>query len=177
MISKVNSLFNSITYRLGSTIIDPGDVQDWAGVNHVLLTHTHFDHIYGLNDLWNTNHRIRVYTNLFGHNALLDSRLNLSKYYGDPFIFSHPNNIVVVNDNETVALGDGSTAQAVFTPGHNDSCITWIIDNQLFTGDAYIPGTKVVTNLPGADRKTAMESISQILKLAEERTICPGHKV
>lgn len=177
MQSKVNSLFNSITYRLGSTVIDPGDMQDWAGVSNVLLTHAHFDHIYGLNDLWETNNEIKVYTNHAGYRALLNSKLNLSRYHGEPFTFDHPDNIKVVADCENVTLDNGITAQAFFTPGHNDSCITWLIDDMLFTGDAYIPGIKVVTNLPGADRDKAANSIERIIRLIDNHIVCPGHQI
>lgn len=175
--SRVNSLFSSVTYRLGSTVIDPGDTQNWNGVREVLLTHVHFDHIYGLNDLWETNSTIKVYTNQAGYRALLDARLNLSKYHGEPFTFGHPDSIVMVDDNQAIILGDGLTARAVFTPGHNDSCITWLIGDMMFTGDAYIPGIKVVTNLPGANRDKASKSAELILELAAHKTIFPGHQV
>lgn len=50
--SHINLLFNSITYGLDGNIIDPGDVWDgFENVYKVLLTHAHFDHIYGLNEL------------------------------------------------------------------------------------------------------------------------------
>ncbi len=175
--SKVNSLFNSVTYRLGSTVIDPGDKQDWRGIEHVLLTHSHFDHIYGLNSLWEENHLTKIYTNQYGYRALLDPKINLSKYYGEPFTFNHPDNIVIVNDKDIINIGYGLTAQAIFTPGHNDSCITWMVGDLLFTGDSYIPGMKVVTNLPGVDRVKASESINLITELAIGSTIYPGHKI
>lgn len=177
MKSKINSLFNSVIYRFGSVIVDPGDVQDWTGVEHVLLTHAHFDHIYGLNSLWEANQKIYVYTNQSGYNALLDPKLNLSKYHGLPFTFNHLDNIVIVKDNEMVKFGEGLIAQAIFTPGHNASCITWIVGKQIFTGDAYIPGIKVVSNLPGANKVKAAESIDRILELSEGRIIYPGHMI
>lgn len=177
MRSRVNSLFASITYFVGHAVVDPGDTQEWSGIDKVLLTHTHFDHIYGLNTLWEVNREIKVYTNFSGRKALLDPKLNLSKYQGDPFIFDHPENIIVVEDMEIVDINKELKAQAVFTPGHNDSCITWIVGNLLFTGDAYIPGIKVVTNLPGADKEKAARSIDRILKLTEGREICPGHQI
>ena len=63
------------------------------------------------------------------------------------------------------------------TPGHNPGCITWAIGDAVFTGDAYIPGIKTVTNLPGADKALAAQSELSILKLAEGKQIFPGHKI
>lgn len=45
----------------------------------------------------------------------------------------------------------------------------------MFTGDAYIPGVKVVTKLPKGNRKLAAESIERIESLAKGKNICPGH--
>ena len=63
----------------------------------------------------------------------------------------------------------------VATPGHELGCLTFYTGDYIFTGDAYIPGVKVVTKLPGGDRALAAESVEKILRLAEGKTICPGH--
>ena len=50
-------------------------------------------------------------------------------------------------------------------------------DDALFTGDAYIPGVRVVTNLPYGDKHLSASSVEKILALADGHTICPGHDV
>ncbi len=173
----VNALFNSVTYRIGCALVDAGDVwEGFRGVGAVLLTHGHFDHIYGLDEVMRLSPEARVHTNEAGRGMLLDAKRNLSQYHGTPFVFTHPERIVVVRDGWEVELGGGLKARAVFTPGHNPSCITWVVGGALFTGDAYIPGLKTVTNLPGGDRRQAEESLKRIAELSEGRTICPGHK-
>lgn len=174
----INRVFSSVSYRIGQVLLDPGD--EWTGflgVGAVMLTHAHFDHIYGLNKVIELNPGVRVCTNESGRQSLLDGRKNLSHYHGEPFVIQHPEQIMVVNDGEAVDLGNGLTAQAVFTPGHNPSCITWLIGDSLFTGDSYIPGVKTVTNLPGGNKPQATESEKLILSLAQNRTIFPGHMV
>lgn len=172
------SLFNSVSYRLEDFIVDPGDI--WEGfedVATVLLTHAHFDHIYGLNELMKISPGAMIYTNEFGREMLLDARKNLSFYHETPFVFEHPESIIIVNDGDEIKLGNGLTAKAVFTPGHNPSCITWIIDDAIFTGDSYIPGIKTITNLPRGNKIQAIESENLIKRLAVGKTIYPGHKV
>lgn len=180
MITKtyINSLFNSSAYRIADAFIDPGD--EWDGFNvvsAVLLTHAHFDHIYGLNRLLEINPKATVYTNEHGRKMLLDDKLNMSRYHEIPFVFNYPERIATVKDGDEIRLEDDLMAKAIFTPGHNPSCITWIIDDNLFTGDSYIPDVKTVTNLPGGNKKYAQESETLIIKLAKGRTIYPGHKV
>lgn len=158
--------------------IDTGDANIcMTKIYWVLLTHAHFDHIYGLNKVVQLNPQVRIYTNESGREMLLNARKNLSFYHESPFVVSDPSRIVTVEDGEDVCIGDGLTAKAIFTPGHNPSCITWLIEDCLFTGDSYIPGLKTVTNLPGGNKKQAEESIALIKRLSVGRTIYPGHKV
>lgn len=175
---QVNSIFNSISYRVGSTLLDPGD--EWEGfenVEAVLLTHAHFDHIYGLNRVVELNPCVKVFTNSAGKEMLLNSKKNLSFYLELPFVFNYPNNIIVIEDGAEVFALDEIIAKAIHTPGHNPSCITWLIGNNLFTGDSYIPGIQVVTNLPNASKQQALESENNIINLSVNYIIYPGHKI
>lgn len=174
-----NKIYNSVSYRIGTNVIcDPGN--EWEGfqdVATVLLTHAHFDHIYGLNRVVELNPHVRIYTNESGREMLLNSKKNLSFYHESPFVISESAHIITVDDGTTLELGEGMTAKAIFTPGHNPSCITWIIEDCLFTGDAYIPDIKTVTNLPGGNKTQSKHSIKIIKELAIGRTIYPGHIV
>lgn len=176
--SNINSLFNSVSYRLATTLIDVGDI--WSGykeVDIVLLSHAHFDHIYGLNELLKISQSVKVYTNKYGKEMLLNARKNMSFYHETPFVFENAENIFIVEDGDKIDLGNGLKAQAIFTPGHNPSCITWVIDNAIFTGDSYIPGIKTVTNLPGGNKVQAIESENLIKRLSIGKTIYPGHRI
>lgn len=180
---EVNTVFTSCTWVLdGGWIVDCGDVGPLlpllsGPVQGVLLTHGHFDHIYGLNELCQRFPEARVYCSAWAREQLLNAKLNISFYRETPFTFAYPERIVVVRDGDTVDLGDGNVVTAVETPGHTPGCITWMTDEALFTGDAYIPGVRVVTNLPHGDRAMAARSVEKILGLAVGRTICPGHDV
>lgn len=184
----INSFFNSCTYVIDSSIndvwiVDCGDFEpllsliEGKNLNGVLLTHAHFDHIYGLNELLRKHPDTLVYTNESGKEALLDERKNMSLYLETPFVFEYPDNIMVVNDDDVIELSDGLKVKVMATPGHHPSCITYIIGNAIFTGDSYIPGTKVVTNLPNGNNIQAQDSIEKILLISECRTIYPGHHV
>lgn len=178
LLFHVNILFNSISYRFDSCLIDPGDVwSEFCNTNCILLTHAHFDHIYGLNELMKTSPDALVYTNDIGREMLLNAKKNMSYYHETPFVFEYPDLVKVVNDGDEIDIGNGVLAKAVFTPGHNPSCITWVIDGMVFTGDSYIPDIKTVINLPGSNKQQAMESEKLILKLAKNRVIYPGHAV
>ena len=185
MVSQVvNSFFSSCAYVLdGKYVVDCGDVEpllplikgrDFKGV---LLTHGHFDHIYGLNELCAAHPEAKVYCSPWTMRQLLDEKLNISFYHEMPFVFAYPERVVLVADGDQIDLGDGTMITAVCTPGHHPGCITWMTDDALFTGDACIPGVKVVTKLPLGDRRVAAQSLALIESLATGRTIYPGHSV
>lgn len=183
----VNTFFTSCTYVLsdgGSKwLVDCGDVEpllpllEGRAVNGVLLTHAHFDHIYGLNELLRRFPDVLVYTNGCGRDTLLDARKNMSLYHETPFVFEHPNNIIIVDDGDEIELSAGLKAKAVSTPGHHPSCLTFVVDKAIFTGDSYIPGAKVVTNLPKGNKSQALESLERIMEMARGRTVYPGHYI
>ena len=181
----INELFTSCAWVLdGRWLVDCGDVEpllpllDGESLQGVLLTHGHFDHIHGLNDLCSRFPQVRVYCSEWAREQLLDAKLNLSYYHDTPFEFAYPERIVVVDDGTPIELGGGNRATAVATPGHTPGCITWMTDDALFTGDAYIPGVRVVTNLPYGNKRLAAQAVEKIIALADEgRTICAGHDV
>ena len=188
----VNSVFTSKTYILtqeGSRsiwLIDCGDVSPIVDmlssmggafiIKGVLLTHVHYDHIYGLPRLTEKFPSLRVYTNEYGKKALTDIRLNYSKYHNDPIVYESEN-VVTCDEGAVIELFDGVQAKVYHTPGHNPSCLTYEVGDYLFTGDAYIPGIKVVTTFKGGDKVKAAESVERILQLAEGKTVCAGHEV
>ena len=189
----VNTVFTSRTYIItcGDSdkcwIVDCGDVEPLMEkisglIGHsfkicgVLLTHAHYDHIYGLPLLTEMFPEVRIYTNDMGRKALANERINMSRYHEDPINFES-DNVMVLGDGDVIDLTNGVKALAHYTPGHNPSCLTFEVGDYLFTGDAYIPGVAVVTNLPGGDKVLAVQSVERIKMLAEGKIICPGHEV
>ena len=189
----VNSVFTSRTYILTQEgcssvwLVDCGDVPpivdmlsslggDSSMIKGVLLTHVHYDHIYGLPRLKEKFSSLRVYTNEYGKKALTDIRLNYSKYHNDPIVYESEN-VKTCDEGAVIDLFDGVQAKVYHTPGHNPSCLTYEVGDYLFTGDAYIPGIKVVTTFKGGDKVKAAESVERIHRLAEGKTVCAGHEV
>lgn len=184
----VNTFFTSCSYvfeaRKGDVwLVDCGDVEpllpllEGKNLAGILLTHAHFDHIYGLNELVQRFPDVLVYTNECGKETLLDARKNMSFYHETPFVFDYPEQIRLVDNGDEIDIAEGVKAKVVATPGHHPSCLTYIVGDAIFTGDSYIPGTKVVTNLPKGNKLQAQESIDKILHLAKGLTIYPGHYI
>lgn len=184
----VNSIFDSITWLLSETesnqvwLVDCGDVDPIIDVIKgkklagVLLTHAHFDHIYGLPELLKHYPDCKIYTNENGRETLSNAKLNMFFFHETPLTVSGPQ-ITICGEGDVIQLFKNFTTRVYETPGHHPSCITFCVDNYLFTGDAYIPGCKVVTNLPKGNKAKAQESLDRILNMSEGKMILSGHKI
>ena len=184
----VNSFFDSMTWLLSVSesnqvwLVDCGDValvmEKLGGrkVAGVLLTHAHFDHIYGLPELIGLFPDCKIYTNKMGRESLADSRLNMSLYHETPLTVEG-DQITICGEGDEIQLYKEITAKVYETPGHHPSCLTFMVGDYLFTGDAYIPGVKVVINLPKGDKRLAQESLERIKGLSNGKRIFSGHYV
>ena len=183
----VNQVFTTRSYILSSDdgksawLVDVGDtdrilerLSPETRVAGVLLTHVHYDHIYGLPSLSFRFPDCKVFTNEAGLSCLIDTRLNMSRYHDDPIAYGG-DNVVVVKDRDRIRLFDDVFATVYETPGHHPTSLCFRVGDRLFTGDAYIPGVKVVTTLPGGDKILAKESLERIKVLAEGLAVLPGH--
>ena len=187
----VNSIFTSKTYILfcegedKAWLVDIGDLEpvmtflDEKGlsVGGVFLTHAHFDHIYGLPELMKHHPQCKVFVTEYAKVGLASDKLNMSRYHENPVTYEG-DNVVVVHEGESMILFDSEPEMQFYeTPGHNPGCLTMVLRDKIFTGDAYIPGVGANTQLPHANKELAQQSMERILKQAEEKTIFSGHHV
>lgn len=186
-----NTIFTSKSYILSKAgeekawLVDIGDIEPVLAyldehhlcVEGVFLTHAHFDHIYGLETLVEHFPKCKVIVCEYAKQALASDKLNMSRYHGTPIIFD-TENVVVIHEGESMRLFEDEPDMVFYeTPGHNPGCLTMVMGDKIFTGDAYIPGVGANTRLPRADKELAKISLERILKLAEGKTILSGHQI
>ena len=186
-----NSIFTSKTYILSKKgcnkawLVDIGDVEPVLEylnekkliIKGVFLTHAHFDHIYGLEALVEHFPHCKVYVTEYAKLALASDKLNMSRYHGDRINYDK-NNVMVVHEGESMTLFENEPQMVFYeTPGHNPGCLTMVMGDAIFTGDAYIPGVGANTRLPRANKEQAKESLERILNLAEGKIVLSGHKL
>lgn len=182
----INSVFTSNTFVLIEDnlpycwLVDVGDTNpiiDTIGdryVKGILITHTHYDHIYGINKIVEKFSDCVVYTSIDGKDGLFSDKHNFSKYHNDSIIFQGEHIHVLEND-EVIPMFPNVSMKAIYTPGHDRSCVTYYTDDVIFTGDSYIPGIKVITSFPRSNKDDAESSLNKIRSLISKRNIYPGH--
>ena len=186
----VNNIFNSNTYVLYQDVdnyiwvIDPGssinELIEWVErkekiLKGILLTHSHHDHINGLNDLIDKFSNVVMYASIFAKEGMMSSKINGSYYLETPFTIINPE-FNIVKENDTIQLWDEVILKVFETPGHDRDCISFLVEKNLFTGDALIPGIKVHTKSKHGDKIIAKETIKKMFELFQSNImIWPGH--
>jgi glyoxylase-like metal-dependent hydrolase (beta-lactamase superfamily II) len=172
-------IFNEQKYGI---IIDPGtqnheELYDFIEkenitIDYCIITHGHFDHVYGVEDIISRYNPICILSN----ESLLyiqNSKKNLSIFYGKQFSYKIEK-YITVTEKDSISW-QGQKIEFYPTKGHSDSCISIKINKDIFVGDLMINGEKTVTKLPSGNKKTAEKSIHEILNLDDVTMIYGGH--
>lgn len=169
----------------------------------IILTHEHFDHISGVNSLralmagQKESRGCKVLASAGCAEAIKDPAENLSAFFSAVFIkHSEEERLLArtifdktycceADDNfheETEVHWEELTLRLKATPGHSPGsiCIEIYDTNgnliALATGDSLVQGNKVITRLPGGDRK-AYNSITRpyLESFDGDTLVLPGH--
>lgn len=141
----------------------------------VFLTHPHYDHIGGINELLKHYPKMQVLGSGQTLSALNNPKENLSFYHEEPVVFSGSSCVVLDNLLE-YELYQNVKLEIFQTPGHYTGSLTFKLDNYWFTGDSLVPGYPVVTKLKGGDRRINQVSLDRLFGMfSEDDIICSGH--
>lgn len=163
-------------------VIDPGDCAGSVfeklktlGLScaAILLTHGHFDHITGVNELKELT-GAKVYAGKGEAVLLADDDLNVSKRVRRP-VRVVPDRLI--EDGEVIA-DFGMAFKTIFTPGHTHGSVCYYFEKEgiLFSGDTLFKSGMGRTDLPTGSESELYASIIHRLISLPESTVCyPGH--
>ena len=139
----------------------------------ILLTHAHFDHIYGLDALVReTSAPVYLHRNEVPY--LTDTSLNLSApLFGVPYGYTGA--YTPLSDGETLTLA-GLLVKVIHTPGHTDGSCCYLAENALFSGDTLFAGTVGRTDFPRGSLETLRASLKKLAVLDDALKVYPGHE-
>jgi glyoxylase-like metal-dependent hydrolase (beta-lactamase superfamily II) len=127
------------------------------GVNQVVETHGHWDHIQAVP-------------------AVRDAGISVAVTSADAGML--PSYDLILEDEESIRVGD-LRVKTLTTPGHTPGSICFDVEgtNLLFTGDTLFPGGPGNTSFDGGDFPTIIESIERRIfaKFDPGTLVLPGH--
>lgn len=170
-----------VTTEKSAIVVDPGnyteDIARFLKNNSdkarlILLTHAHYDHIGGAEQL-RSETGVKIAIGVNEKFALSDCNFNLSGRFSPvipPFKADY-----TIEDEEEFTVGD-LTVTAYETPGHTKGGMCYFAGECIFGGDMIFYETVGRVDLPGGDADDMKHSLDRIMWLFDDKTqIYPGH--
>lgn len=138
-------------------------------VKFILLTHTHADHIMGLN-YFKKELNIKCYASEESKFVYRDKSYTLLDYFGE--------------GNYEIDIDGFLKDKEIFsefkilclkTPGHTEDSMSYVVDNKIFSGDTLFNLSIGRTDFPGGDYNSIIKSIKERILIFDNHKVFPGH--
>ncbi len=131
--------------------------RDGMAIKGALITHCHFDHVNGLDELLNAT----------------DGLAYVQKEEA-PYLKGIKSNLKKVGGGDKIKVGDIDIT-FLHTPGHTPGSQCFLVENSLISGDTLFIGACGRCDLPGGNAEEMYESLKRLSKLEEGTILYPGH--
>ena len=175
---QTNCYFVIDEATLDTVIIDPGAdsnaILDFAENHHlrvqaILITHGHFDHCMGLEEVWEALN-VPVY---MSHK---DLGVNIGNgNFGTDWEVDPPDDTHFVSEGDVIQAG-ALTFDVLETPGHTPGGLTFRCEDCLFTGDTLFRGSCGRYDFPGSSSVELGHSLEKLRDLPGDYEVFPGHE-
>ena len=161
-----------------------------SGIAGIFLTHGHFDHIAGLNDL-SEGFDAPVVIHQDEVDFLYDPKKNVSDLFETNFTLGRELAIYPCEDEDEIRVGarqildesgekvtvGGYVFHVIHTPGHTlGSCCFYLPEEKiLFSGDTLFRNGIGRDDLPGARPRLFENSLRKLMALPGDVVVYPGH--
>ncbi len=149
--------------------------------NHLLpirqiLTHAHFDHIFGVADLYDF-FGVKVDFHIADDYLYYDIPSQLKTIVGRTFPVKSAPKGISLEEGDKITFGSHSI-EVIYTPGHSRGGVCYYCNDEkiLFSGDTLFREGMGRTDFIGGDQVQLIHSIkNKILKIDEDVVVYPGH--
>ncbi|MDN4080147.1 MBL fold metallo-hydrolase [Paenibacillus polymyxa] len=165
-----------------AVIIDPGmnpgpllRAIESLTIEAILLTHAHFDHIGGVEEIRNAK-GCPVYLHALEQDWLTSPKLNGSLMWPEasPPISTGPAEYDLAEGQQLNLIGH--TFKVFHTPGHSPGSVSFLCGKDLFSGDVLFRQGVGRTDLPGGRERDLYDSIqNKLFPLGDDVNVYCGH--
>lgn len=132
--------------------------------DYIILTHEHFDHCWGVNNLVE-RYNIPIICTDSCIKCIANDKKNCSVFYDNSERFSIQSEAISIESINYELCLNGSIIRFFKTPGHTEASMSFLSENCLFTGDALIKGLRTVTKLPTGSQSKQEETVRKFAEL------------
>lgn len=139
----------------------------------ICLTHGHFDHIWGADEL-RTLSQVKIYGPEAERVLFEDAKVNVSAQVGRPYTIRLDE---YLKDQDVLEI-EGIKLKMIHTPGHTIGSSCYYVEEAgiLISGDTLFEGSVGRTDLPTGSMSMLNRSIKEkLLNLPDETKVYPGH--
>lgn len=143
--------------------------------DYIILTHEHFDHCWGVNDLRKKYPNIKLVCSLECSKDIQDIKKNYSVFYQQPGFVIAAADINIEDCSYSITWDN---KQISFYPvfGHTSAGIVFTCDKYLFTGDELIKDIRTATKLKTGSKEKLKDTVVLLERLkGMGLVVCPGH--
>lgn len=194
ILADENSRHCIIIDPCNAELIDKYIEENDLDIDFCLLTHEHFDHIFGLNQLRDKYH-FELICNDFCSNGIQSSIKNMARCYEIVLGFRkdkfHLENLEIPDidrdyvsekadvefDTDYAFNWNEHRVELYHTPGHSKGSICIIVDDSImFSGDSLLFDYEVILRFPGGSKKEYQQiTLPFFNKLDKNVFVYPGH--
>ncbi|MFZ0547815.1 MAG: MBL fold metallo-hydrolase [Candidatus Promineifilaceae bacterium] len=148
--------------------------EDGWQVSHILITHSHFDHVGGLADLKEIT-GAPIYIHADAVDMLSQAKM-MASFFGVT-IKPPPPPDELLTPGQVIEVGR-LKLHTLFTPGHAPGHVSFYLPeyNVIFDGDVLFRGSIGRYDFPDSDYDALMNSIQEeLMTLPDETRVFPGH--
>lgn len=145
-------------------------------LRHVLCTHGHFDHIFGVDTLFE-EFGIRPRLHAADHRLYDGMKQQVHAFFGASYDRNMPPLDDDLSDGELITLGN-TQLKVLHTPGHSPGCVVFYCESEkiLFAGDTLFRMSVGRTDLEGGSWQQLMLSLHHVLApLPADVKVFTGH--
>ncbi len=145
-----------------------------AKLKYILLTHGHFDHIFGIHGLREaTGAKVAIHFKDAGH--LIDPQKSLAEgNMPEPQIPVTAD--ILLKEGDVLTLGE-TEIKVMSTPGHTMGSVCYIIESEktIISGDTLFCMTAGRTDFPDGSDELMISSLKRLVALEGDYSVLPGH--
>ena len=141
----------------------------------LFLTHGHFDHILGINDL-EFPQKFPLFLSPYDERCLAEAKYNGSRdLLGEGATIKEQWSFYPVEDQDEIKIGP-YLVKVIETPFHTEGSVCYLLEDKiLISGDTLFHNGIGRFDLPGADPRAMEASLKKLLALPDNVVVYPGH--
>lgn len=141
-------------------------------LKYILITHGHFDHILGINEMKN---ELNAEVIVPKEDLILIENINEHARFFGQEVINIPTHDKTYDEGIDLRIGQHEI-EVIKTPGHTEGGVSLLIGRNLFSGDTLFKDSFGRTDLYGGSTEKLVKSIVyELFKLPDNTIVYPGH--